>query len=154
MVVFRSAVIATCVVESFDKTCHHLARSLMLLGELVVWITVLYLDLMLGKSKRYSPKWWFHGYLPWYKVKNHLKQSQVLENSIPNHRNIPQVTPTYKYIPRISFNRWLRVWGMLEGYVGVFFSIYPPTITNIFEYPTKGKKETIIFRPLPWEGAC
>ena len=31
---------------------------------------------MPGKSKTYSPKWWFDGDLPWYKVKSHLKQTQ------------------------------------------------------------------------------
>ncbi len=28
------------------------------------------------KNKKYSSKWWFNGDLPWYKVKNHLKQIQ------------------------------------------------------------------------------
>ena len=28
------------------------------------------------KRTTYSPKWWFDGDLPWYRVKNHLKQIQ------------------------------------------------------------------------------
>ncbi len=35
---------------------------------------------MPGKSKTYYPKWWFDGGLPLYKVKDHLKQIQVLES--------------------------------------------------------------------------
>ena len=37
----------------------------------------------------------------------------------PPEKN-PRGTPKYKY-ERISFiNRWLSVWGMFQGYVGVF----------------------------------
>ena len=32
---------------------------------------------MLGQTKKYSPKWWFDGDLPWYKVKSHLQQTQA-----------------------------------------------------------------------------
>jgi len=41
---------------------------------------IFFLDLlkMLGTSKKYSPKWWFKGDLPWYKVKNDLKQIQLV----------------------------------------------------------------------------
>ena len=37
--------------------------------------------------------------------------------------NIPLVPPKYQY-ERISFiNRWLRVWGMFQRYVGVFLDV-------------------------------
>ena len=35
--------------------------------------------LMLGKSKTYYPRWWFNDDVPWYKVKNNLKQIQAIE---------------------------------------------------------------------------
>ena len=38
-----------------------------------------YLDLLvpcLEKKTILSPKWWFNGDLPWYKIKHHFKQIQ------------------------------------------------------------------------------
>ena len=30
------------------------------------------------KKKTYFPRWWVNGDLPWYKIKNHLKQTKKL----------------------------------------------------------------------------
>ena len=51
------------------------------------WVTrknlVVALDLHVRcLEKVYSPKWWFNGDLPWYKVKDHLEQIQVSGNTI------------------------------------------------------------------------
>ena len=42
------------------------------------------------KFQKYSLKWWFSGDLPWYKVKNHLKQIQVIltPENMPSLSNI------------------------------------------------------------------
>jgi len=33
---------------------------------------------LLEKNRQYSPKWWFHGDLPWYKAKSHQENLQIL----------------------------------------------------------------------------
>ena len=40
---------------------------------------------MLGKSETYFPKWWSNGDLPWYKVKNNLKQIQEYHTAYIHH---------------------------------------------------------------------
>ena len=54
---------------------------------------------MLGKSNNYFLKWWFNGDLPRYKVKNHLRQSQVYTISVQD--NFMNIYP----LPYISQQR-------------------------------------------------
>lgn len=50
--------------------------QMMVGGKQFSYMEIRFLNLlrMLGKSNKFSPKWWFDGAPPWYKVKSHLKQ--------------------------------------------------------------------------------
>ena len=73
---------------------------------------------MLGKSKKYSPKWWFDDNLPWYKVKSQLKQNQVIltdfmlvEPQYPPDPLQSQRNPTLHWsatLPAMA-RQWLRM---------------------------------------------
>ena len=73
-----------------------------------------YLDLleMLGKSKKYHPKWWFNGDLPWYKITHHLKQkvrllqredSKMLYAWNPIVQSLGYFVATLPLLPLLSF---------------------------------------------------
>ena len=66
---------------------------------------------MPGKSKKYSPKWWFHGDLPWYNVKDHLEQIQVSGNTILSIcvGELPAVVNLATSIPTLMKNQQLQL---------------------------------------------